>query len=373
MTSFLGFRPNEGEYKVMGLTSYGNKTKLVGKVSKLIKFENGEIKCNLKYFNWHKSDKIMYNYELSELLGLLPRTPDEKIKKIHKDLAYAVQHVYEKVLFDLLDYVGKKYRTSNLCLGGGCAYNGLANGKIYRNTGFRKVWVPPAPSDAGSSIGSVINYYINNGTNVEIPNTPFLGPLYTVNSKSKKQLGDRKTMYLSNKNLYRIVAKQIRKGKVVGWFRNEIEFGARALGNRSILADPTNPKMKDRINKMVKRREGFRPFAPMVTKERQHEYFIMNDDLRYMNQVVEVRDQYRDVLVSTTHVDGTARVQTVYHDNDIHNLLREFEFLTSHPVLLNTSFNIKDKTMVLTPKDALDTFDSTDIDVLVLNNIVIFK
>ena len=180
-------------------------------------------------------------------------------------------------------------------------------------------------------------------------------------------------MYLSNKNLYRIVAKQIRKGKVVGWFRNEIEFGARALGNRSILADPTNPKMKDRINKMVKKREGFRPFAPMVTKERQHEYFIMNDDLRYMNQVVEVRDRYRDVLVSTTHVDGTARVQTVYHDNDIHNLLREFETLTSYPILLNTSFNIKDKTMVLTPKDALETFDSTDIDVLVLNNIVIFK
>jgi carbamoyltransferase len=373
MTSFLGFKPNEGEYKVMGLTSYGNKTKLVEKVSELIKFENGEIKCNLKYFNWHKSDKIMYNYDLSELLGLLPRTPDEKIKKIHKDLSYAVQHVYEKVLFDLLDYVGKKYQTSNLCLGGGCAYNGLANGKIYRNTGFRKVWVPPAPSDAGSSIGSVINYYINNGANVKIPNTPFLGPSYTVNSKSKKYLGNRRTMYLNNQNIYRIVAKQIRKGKVVGWFRNEIEFGARALGNRSILADPTNPKMKDRINKMVKKREGFRPFAPMVTKERQHEYFIMNDDLRYMNQVVEVRDQYRDILVSTTHVDGTARVQTVYQDNEIHNLLREFENLTSYPILLNTSFNIKDKTMVLTPKDALETFDSTDIDVLVLNNIVIFK
>jgi len=373
MTAFLGFRPNEGEYKVMGLTSYGNKTKLVEKVSELIKFENGEIKCNLKYFNWHKSDKIMYNYDLSELLGLLPRTTDEKIKKIHKDLAYAVQHVYEKVLFDLLDYVGKKYQTSNLCLGGGCAYNGLANGKIYRNTGFRKVWVPPAPSDAGSSIGSVINYYVNNGVNVKIPDTPFLGPSYTVNSKSKKHLGNRKTMYLNNQNIYRIVAKQIKKGKVVGWFRNEIEFGARALGNRSILADPTNPKMKDRINKMVKRREGFRPFAPMVTKERQHEYFIMNDDLRYMNQVVEVRSQYKDVLVSTTHVDGTARVQTVYKDNDIHNLLREFETLTSYPILLNTSFNIKDKTMVLTPKDALETFDSTDIDVLVIDNFVIFK
>jgi carbamoyltransferase len=374
MTSFLGFKPNEGEYKVMGLTSYGNTNiKLINKVSELIKFENGEIICNLKYFNWHDSDKVMYNYELSKLLGLLPRTPDEKIKKSHKDLSYAVQKVYENVLFDLLDYVGKKYKTSNLCLGGGCAYNGLANGKIYRNTGFKKVWIPPAPSDAGSSIGAVINYYVNKGINVTIPNTPFLGPSYNINSKSKKRLGDRKTMYLSNKNLYRIVAKQIKKGKVVGWFRNEIEFGARALGNRSIIADPTNPKMKDRINKMVKKREGFRPFAPMVTKERQHEFFIMNDDLRYMNQVVEVRDSYKDIFVSTTHVDGTARVQTVYKDNDIHNLLREFELLTSYPVLLNTSFNIKDKTMVLTPQDALNTFDTTDIDVLVLNNIIIFK
>tara|TARA_B110000858_G_scaffold91014_1_gene105161 strand:+ start:50 stop:1711 length:1662 start_codon:yes stop_codon:yes gene_type:complete len=373
MTSFLGFRPNEGEYKVMGLTSYGKKTKLVDKVGELIKFENGEIVCNLKYFNWHKSDKIMYNFELSELLGLLPRTPDDKIKVKHKDLAYAVQKVYENVLFDLLDYVGKKYKVSNLCLGGGCAYNGLANGKIYRNTGFTNVWIPPAPSDAGSCIGSVINYYVGKGRDITIPNTPFLGPSYNVSSRSKKHLGDRKSMYLNNQNLYRIVAKQIKKGKVVGWFRNEMEFGARALGNRSILADPTNPKMKDRINKMVKKREGFRPFAPMVTKERQHEYFIINDDLRYMNQVVEVREEYKDVLTSTTHVDGTARVQTVYRDNDVHNLLREFEVLTSYPILLNTSFNIKDKTMVLTPKDALDTFDSTDIDVLVLGNFVIFK
>ena len=373
MTSFLGFKPNEGEYKLMGLSSYGKNSDLVNKLNKLIKFENGEIVCNLKYFNWHKSDKIMYNFELSELLGLLPRTPDDKIKVKHKDLAYAVQKVYENVLFDLLDYVGKKYKVSNLCLGGGCAYNGLANGKIYRNTGFTNVWIPPAPSDAGSCIGSVINYYVGKGRDITIPNTPFLGPSYNVSSRSKKHLGDRKSMYLNNQNLYRIVAKQIKKGKVVGWFRNEMEFGARALGNRSILADPTNPKMKDRINKMVKKREGFRPFAPMVTKERQHEYFIINDDLRYMNQVVEVREEYKDVLTSTTHVDGTARVQTVYRDNDVHNLLREFEVLTSYPILLNTSFNIKDKTMVLTPKDALDTFDSTDIDVLVLGNFVIFK
>ena len=373
MTSFLGFKPNEGEYKVMGLSSYGKKTKMIEKVSKLITFENGEIKCNLKYFNWHKSDKIMYNYELSELLGILPRLPEEKILIKHKDLAFAVQYVYEYVFFQLLSYFGEEHQNKNLCLGGGCAYNGLANGKIYYKTGFRNVWVPPAPSDAGSSIGSVINYHVNKGNEVEIPETPFLGPSYNLTKSIKEHLKGRRSFFVGHDNIYRVVAKEIKKGKVVGWFRGSIEFGARALGNRSILADPTNPKMKDRINKMVKRREGFRPFAPMVTKERQTEYFQLRNDLPYMNQVVRVKENYRDTLTSTTHVDGTARVQTVYRNNDIHNLLREFEKITSHPVLLNTSFNIKDKTMVLTPKDAINTFDETDIDVLVLGNYIIFK
>ena len=374
MTSFLGFKPNEGEYKLMGLSSYGKKTHMFNKLNKLVKFEYDKIICNLKYFEWDKSDTVMYNYNLSELLGMLPRLPHEEITQKHKDLAYAVQKTYEMVFFDLLNYVHEKYDTQNICLGGGCAYNGLANGKIYKQTKFTNLWIPPAPSDAGSSVGSVINYRVSKGKKVSIPKTPFLGPSYRINSKFKKYLKDRKYIHLEKSDLlFSIVAKEIRRGKVVGFFRDEIEFGSRALGNRSILADPTNPNMKNRINELVKRREGFRPFAPMVTKEGQHKFFHMFEDVPYMNQVVRVKGDYVDELKAVTHVDGTSRVQTVDRSNFIHGLLMEYEKQTGYPILLNTSFNIKDKTIVLTPDDALKTFDEVDIDVLVLQNYIIFK
>ena len=374
MTSFLGFKPNEGEYKLMGLSSYGKNTDLVNKLNKLIKFEDGEIVCHLKYFKWDKSDTIMYNYELSELLGILPRLPEEKITQRHKDLAFAIQKVYESVFFELLSYVYEKYDTENICLGGGCAYNGLANGKIYKQTKFKHLWIPPAPSDAGSSIGAVINYHISKGKKVSIPKTPFLGPSYRVNSKFKKSLKGRTFIYLDKLDvLFTIVAKEILKGSVVGFFRDEIEFGSRALGNRSILADPTNPYMKKRINELVKKREGFRPFAPMVTKEGQRNFFHVVEDVPYMNQVVRVKGDYVDELTAVTHVDGTSRIQTVDRSNPIHGLLMECEKRNGFPILLNTSFNIKDKTMVLTPEDALKTFDEVDIDVLVLQNYIIFK
>ena len=160
---------------------------------------------------------------------------------------------------------------------------------------------------------------------------------------------------------------------MIGWFQGHCEFGSRALGNRSILADPTVEGMKDRINKVIKKREGFRPFAPMVMKDKQNIYFEMNDDVPYMNQVVKVKPEYRNILKAVTHVDGTARVQTVYKNTLIHQLLVEFEKLSGYPILLNTSFNIKDKTMVLTPQDAIDTFFDTDMDVLVIDNFILEK
>ncbi len=374
MTSFLGFKPNEGEYKLMGLSPYGVGSDLVRKVDKLIKFEDGKIVCDLDYFDWYKSNTTMYNYKLSEVLGMLPRLPEEPITQKHKDLAYAIQSVYESTFFNLLTYVHKKYQSKNLCLGGGCAYNGSANGKIYKKTQFEHLWIPPAPSDAGSSIGSVINYHVGKGKSVDIPSKPFLGPSYRVNKDFKHLLKGRKYIHIENLDvLFSIISKQIHKGSVVGYFRDEIEFGSRALGNRSILADPTDKNMKDRINKLVKRREGFRPFAPMVTKERQHDFFHMVEDVPYMNQVVRVKEDYVDQLSAVTHVDGTSRVQTVDRSNTIHGLLREYEKKSGFPILLNTSFNIKDKTMVLTPQDALETFDDVDIDILVLQNFIIFK
>ena len=179
--------------------------------------------------------------------------------------------------------------------------------------------------------------------------------------------------FASKRTLTSYVAKKLHEGKVIGWYDGHCEFGARALGNRSILANPTIPGMKDKINKVIKKREGFRPFAPMVIKEKQHEYFDMHDDIPYMNQVVQVKKEYRDKLPSITHVDGTARVQTVYKHTMIYDLLVEFGRLSGYPILLNTSFNIKDKTMVLTPKDAIDTFNDTEMDLLVIGNFIIYK
>jgi carbamoyltransferase len=366
MTSFLGFRPNEGEYKVMGLSAYGNRTNLVIKMKDLIWLEGGEIRCNLNFFNWHKSDKVMFNHKLVKFLGIDFRLPNEEIKQIHKDLAWAVQNRYEEILFQILNLAYKEYKCKQLTLGGGCAYNGLANGKIYSNSNFVTQWIPPAPSDAGSAIGSTIKYLLDTRQTIKIKNNPFLGPTFKFNANSnfKKMDWDE---------LYKFIAKEISNGKVIGWYHSNIEFGARALGHRSILADPTSPIMKDRINKLIKRREGFRPFAPMVAEEYHAKFFNWVDDVPYMNQVVEVRGEYRDKLKSITHIDGTARVQTVYKDNITHPLLLEFEKITRFPILLNTSFNIKDKTIVLTPDDAIETFFNTDIDILVINQYILEK
>ena len=373
MTSFLGFKPNEGEYKVMGLSAYGNPEKYISKLRTLIYFNGDKLICDMDSFKWDRSDKGMFTYELSKRLELLPRVPDSAITNDHHDLAAAIQLRYEELFFRILKQLHLKYGIENLCLGGGCAYNGLANGKIYNKTGFKHVWIPPAPSDAGSSIGACIEKLVVEGQKPYIGRSPFLGPSYRIDERYKEYFGTNRYFYAKEDVLYRLVAKELKQGKVIGWFRDEIEFGSRALGHRSILADPTVKGMKDRINHLVKKREGFRPFAPMVTKERQRDFFWINDDVPYMNQVVMVKDEFKDILSATTHVDGTARVQTVYPNSDIHRLLREFELLSSYPILLNTSFNLRDKTMVLTPLQALNTFKESDIDVLVLQNYIIYK
>lgn len=373
MTAFLGFKPNEGEYKVMGLASYGNPLKYMKSVEALIKYSNGELTCNMDVFTWDRSRKTMFNNNLEKILGLKQRIPDDEITDAHKNLAASVQKAYENILFDIIAD-NKKPNIGNITLGGGCAYNGSANGKILNKFKFENLWIPPAPSDSGSSIGACVNYiHKTKGKIVKIKQSPFLGPHYDDGHFFNLIKGKRFKKFRNTEDLTTFVAKQIFDGKVVGWFQGRCEFGARALGNRSILANPMIPGMKDRINQLVKKREGFRPFAPSVTKERQSEFFNVNGDVPYMNQVVLVKSDYRNILNSVTHIDGTARVHTVYRNTLYHDLLREFEKLSSYPVLLNTSFNIKDKTMVLTPKDAFETFLDVDIDLLVINNYLIFK
>ena len=374
MTSFLGFRPNEGEYKMMGLASYGNPNTYLDVVRKLITYKNSKLECNLDVFCWNKSDKIMFNEKLSELLGVEQRLPEDTIGTVHQDLAASVQKVYEEILFEVLKTVSIISLRPNLCLSGGCAYNGTANGKIVGNSLFQHLWIPPAPSDAGSAIGAVTHYLVKERKiKNKITKNPFLGPEYFYNDIQKVVKGMKYKNFTTEKGLLRYVAKKINEGSVVGWFNGHIEFGSRALGNRSILANPTLPNMKDRINKVIKKREGFRPFAPMVIKDKQHEFFEMTDDVPYMNQVVQVKPQFRDILKAVTHVDGSARVQTVYKNTLIYKLLQEFELVSGYPILLNTSFNVKDKTMVLTPKDAIDTFFDTEMDLLVIGNHVLYK
>jgi carbamoyltransferase len=385
MTAFLGFKPNEGEYKVMGLASYGNPNIYYDKIKKLIKFSDSmcenNIICDMAYFTWNKSETLMFDYRLEDFLGLDCRLPNTEINQKHKDLAAAVQKVYEDIFFVIIEYAKDLCGSDNLCLGGGCAYNGTANGKVTERKIFSKVWIPPAPSDAGSSIGTCLDYLTNfKGMSVRLDETPFLGPSYDekeiyseICSTMLLPGGHFDYEKLSNDELLVKVSEYLSEGLVVGWFRDNIEFGARALGNRSILANPTLPNMKDKINAVIKKREGFRPFAPMVCYDKQNKYFNSSDFIPYMNQVVKVKFEYRNKLPAITHIDGTARVQSVTPSNSIYKLLIEFEKLSGYPILLNTSFNIKDRTMVLTPKDAVWTFLNTDMDILVMGDYLLKK
>ena len=377
MTSYLGFKPNEGEYKVMGLASYGSKSKYIKLVGSLVKFGAGRLNCDMDKFCWDRDDNLMFNHKLIEHLGILPRDSHEPITAEHEDLAYAVQQVYEDVFFAILNHISSQSKNTNLCLSGGCAYNGTANGKITKNTNYKKLWIPSAPSDAGSSIGACINYLIQTDDTFKgkVTRNPFLGPEYGYGKVVETINPSKVVKYNSEEELLSKVAEELHNERVVGWFYGSIEFGARALGNRSILASPLKAEMKDKINRVIKKREGFRPFAPMVLQDVQDKYFETNGDVPYMNQVVNVRTEYQKTLGAVTHVDGTARIQTIFttSNNRIYRLLRKYEKLSGYPILLNTSFNVKDKTMVLTPEDALETFYDTEMDVLVLGNYIVYK
>ena len=378
ITAFLGFKPNEGEYKVMGLAPYGTHLFHHKKFDELIKETEDGFELNMEYFSYHYSDKIMFNTKLSKLFGIPNRLSEEPINDIHKNISAALQYTYEKHFFRLLNKLYEKTKSKNLCLSGGCAYNGTANGKIQDRTPFKNIWIPPAPSDAGSAIGAALNYW-NHITNDRKENkTPFLGP-------SEKLLdivkivkdNENKIFYeaLSDEELLPKVAKLISEGNIIGWVRGQLEFGARALGNRSILADPRDPQMKRRVNMVVKKREGFRPFAPMCCYEDMKHFFTPNIEIPYMNQIVKVKPKHQTKLPAITHIDGSARVQTLREDFNpkMYKLLKEYQKITKYPILLNTSFNLKDQTMVRDAQEAIDTFMNCDMDFLVVDNIFISK
>ena len=381
MTAFLGFKPNEGEYKVMGLAPYGNSETYLNKFKQLYSLtEDGGFEINMNYFTYDYSNNSMFNEKLAELFELPNRLPEDELTQEHKDLAATIQHQYEFLFFRLLNKMFAIRATNNLCLSGGCAYNGTANGKILKNTGYKQLWIPPAPSDAGSAIGCALHYYYtHNESAVRVPNTnPYLGTFNTndeIETELKNYENEVWYEFKNHSQIVRTISREITNGNVIGWYEGRMEFGSRALGNRSIFANPRDPQMKARVNKVIKKREGFRPFAPIVKEEDRLKYFDYKPLVPYMNQVVQVKEEHIKNLPAITHIDGSARIQTLNFKQHrrVYSLLMQLEQDNGYPIVLNTSFNVKDKTIVNTPKDAIDTFLDCDMDTLVLNNYIVKK
>ncbi len=390
ITQFLGFKNYGDEYKVMGLSSYGNPN-FENELSKVLKNTNFGYELNLDYFV-HQNQSIieydklgqlnyknLYSKKLIELLGP-ERKIDDKITQRHMDLAKSAQVIYEKTLFNLLNNLYDKYKIDNLTLSGGCAMNSVANGKILKNTLFKKIYISPNPGDAGGAIGSALLFLNNNKYEiVKDINYAYLGKDYD-NDQIEKILIDKNlkseffTKKTSEEELLDIVTEELSNSKIVGWFQGKMEWGARALGNRSILADARNPDIKNIINSKIKRRESFRPFAPAIIGEYSKDWFETDKEVPYMSEVYNILEKKRKELPGITHVDGTGRLQTVTQSTNprFYKLIKKFYEKTKIPILLNTSFN-ENEPIVESPKQAIDCFMRTNMDILVLENWIISR
>ena len=372
ITAFLGFKPNEGEYKVMGLAPYGNPNRYYDKLISIFNFESEDLfEINQKYFTWEYSERVMFNKKFCKLIGLNPRLPEEVLAQEHKDFAAAAQKVYEVLFMRVMRKTKELVNSEYVCLGGGCAYNGVANTLAYNM--FDSVHIPFAPSDAGSAMGAAL--YVGGSVRAKNQN-PYLGPEFT-RGQIRRVLGKYRNKVeayeLSEGKLITLTAELLHSGNVIGWFQGKMEFGARALGNRSILASPLGPDTKDRINRVIKKREGFRPFAPSCIEDKAEKFFHIKEPIPYMNQITQVRKEHARFLPAITHVDGSARVQTVNQkQNDrYYKLLTELGSLSGYPIVLNTSFNFKDQTITMTPEQAIDRFLDCNMNYLVINNFLI--
>jgi carbamoyltransferase len=378
ITSYLGFGVNDGEYKVMGLAPYGSPL-YADKIRKLIiREENGQYRLDMQYFSFLKGKK-MYADRFVELFGKNARQEGDAIKKFHEDVARSMQVVLEEILLDKATYLYNKTGMENLCMAGGVALNCVANGQILRKGPFKRMFVQPASNDAGGCMGAAalahVVYTGERPTDKPLSHV-YLGPDYS--HKNIDQLLKATAIRYADHHsdtakLITETAQRLADGKVIGWFHGRMEFGPRALGGRSILADPRNPQMRDLINAMVKKREGFRPFAPAVMEDKRTEHFDLDHTSPFMLETCQVISVLE--LPAITHVDGSARVQTVNRQTNprFYDLLMEFNRLTGCPILLNTSFNIKGEPIVCSPEDALKCFITTDIDSLVLEDYIIDK
>jgi len=392
MTQYLGFPHYGDEYKLMGLAAYGDGA-CRSEVKKLIALrDDGTFRLDLRFFRHHRDD-IAYEWQGGEPIcgplfspalidALGPgRSPDAPIEERHRNLAFATQAVYEDAFFHLLNTLQRRYGHTAVALAGGCAYNSVANGKIRERTAFQRCYLQSAAGDAGGAIGAAFAVWHRHGARAATMTHAFWGPSFT-ETELGALLADRRAtieaegctlrQFADEAELIEATARAIAEGLVVGWFQGRMEWGPRALGNRSILGDPRRADMKNILNLKIKRRESFRPFAPSILREAVPDWFERDDDVPFMLQVIPIRPERRTQIPAVTHVDGTGRLQTVDRQSNprYYALIEAFARLTGIPMILNTSFN-ENEPVVCRPEEALDCFLRTKMDVLVLGNYVV--
>tara|TARA_X000000950_G_scaffold5868_1_gene6250 strand:- start:9 stop:1844 length:1836 start_codon:yes stop_codon:yes gene_type:complete len=401
-TYYMGFKVNSGEYKLMGLAPYGNAI-YQDKIKKLIDIkEDGSFRMDQKYFDY-ATGLTMTNDNFNDLFGQKPRnSKDESITQFHMDVAASIQKVTEEIMLKLARSIRNEYGIKNLCLAGGVALNCVANGKILNQNIFDKIWIQPAAGDAGGSLGAALALWYSDQENKRHINAEdnmmgsYLGPEYSQDQIEKElSLMGANFETLEYENLINQTVEKLDNQKVIGWFQGRMEFGPRALGGRSILGDPRSNTMQKNLNLKVKYRESFRPFAPSILKEDLSDWFAMNVDSPYMllvakinpNKQIEMTDEQknlfgidklnvrRSVIPAVTHVDYSARIQTVdYKTNKrYYDLIKQFKKKTGCPILVNTSFNVRGEPIVNTPTDSFNCFMGTDLDYLVIGNCILDK
>lgn len=395
VTQYLGFPHYGDEYKVMGLAPYGTPSRL-NEMRQIVRLHSdGSFELDLKYFRHHR-ERVLYQWDegmpvtaelftpaLEDLLGPR-RSAGAAIERRHRDIACAAQAMYEQAFFHLLNTLAKRYGLTDLALAGGCAMNSAANGKVRRMTPFRRVYVPAAAGDAGGAIGAAYTvWHKHHAARPVRMDHAYWGPAFgaiaidgaLADAGTGIEAAGGKSGQMSDEaELCRCTAAAIADGKVVGWFQGRMEWGPRALGNRSILADPRRADMKSILNDKIKRRESFRPFAPSVLEEYVADWFEDDVPVPFMSQIAQVRTDKCHLIPAVTHVDGSSRLQTVSRQANprFHRLIDAFRDLTGVPMLLNTSFN-ENEPVVCEPAQALDCFLRTKMDILVLGNVMISR
>ena len=381
-TYYLGFKVNSDEYKVMGLAPYGDKNSeeyktfkktIVNDIGTI--HDDGNIELREQYFTFMFADRMVNDATWQRLFGFPKRNPNEPLSSAHTNLALAIQDVAEEIILKMARYAKDITGEENLCVAGGCALNCVAIGKLHLSSKKGSIYVPYAPGDDGAAIGCALIASGSKGRNV-LNKLPYSGPSYSDDEvRSTLNANNIQYEYIPDfKELCQIVAQELANSLIVGWFQDRMEFGPRALGNRSILADPRQSYMKDKVNVKIKFREAFRPFAPAVIAEHAKDIFECDVESPYMSTTFKLKHKQEE-FPAITHADNTSRIQTVSSslNGKFYELLNAFYERTGCPLLLNTSFNVMGEPIVCSPSDAIRTFSESEIDILVMNNFIIRK